>query len=521
MERNPNVWYNIGMDKDELIEIAERGEDSRHQFKVDIKSPDSLAAEIVALLNAAGGVVLIGVDDKGGLVGLDSAGVRRVNQMISNIGSQHIRNPVSLTTENIAIGDSRIVVAVHVDEGLDKPYFDKDGVIWLKEGADKRRVASKEEIRRLFESSASIHADEQPTRAKLDQLDMLRFRSFFEKDYGMSLPSDEAELLRTVKNMNLATDDGHLNLAGLMMFGRHPEFLVPQFCVKAVRANGNDMAFTSFMDREDFKGTIPDLYAGAMSFVMRNMHKTQRAESVNMPGESEIPRVVFEELIVNALVHRNYFVDAPIRILIFDDRVEVVSPGSLPNHLTVEKMLAGNTNIRNPIIASYVARGMLPYWGLGSGIRRVKSAWSQIQFIDDKDGVQFRVVVYKASHAQNPAGVSSGVINEAINSESGGINSESGGINSESGGINSESGGIKFGSGGIRYDTEGQDEALLDIVSKHPGCKVDAIQSITGFAYRSIERSLARLVAEMKIEYRGSKKTGGYYLKERVNDQVS
>jgi len=391
------LWYNVrqAMNNEDLREIVVRGEDSRHQFKVDVTSPDSLAAEVVAFLNARGGVVLVGVDDKGDLIGLDADGVRRVNQMISSVGSQHIKNPVSLTTENVAVGARRVVIVLQVDEGRDKPYFDKNGVIWLKEGADKRRVVSKEEIRRLFESSASLHADEQTTKAGIEQLDLLRFRLFFEKAYGVPMPEEKAELLRVVTNMNLAAEDGHLNLAGLMMFGRHPEFLVPQFCVKAVRINGNDMSFTSFLDREDFAGTIPDMYAGAMAFVMRNMHKTQRAESVNMPGESEIPRVVFEEIIVNALVHRNYFVDAPVRILVFDDRVEVISPGSLPNHLTVEKILAGNTNIRNPVIASYVAKGLLPYWGLGSGMRRVQSAWNNIQFIDDKAGVQFRVVIHR------------------------------------------------------------------------------------------------------------------------------
>jgi ATP-dependent DNA helicase RecG len=427
--------------------------------------------------------------------------------MISNVGSQHVKNPVSLTTENIAIGNSRVVIALHVDEGRDKPYFGKDGVIWLKEGADKRRVASKEEIRRLFESSASLHADEQPTRAKLDQLDMLRFRSFFEKDYGLPLPTDAAELLRTVTNMNLATDDGHLNLAGLMMFGRHPEFLVPQFSVKAVRVNGNDMAFTSYLDREDFAGTIPDMYAGAMSFVMRNMHKTQRAESVNMPGESEIPRVVFEEIIVNALVHRNYFVDAPIRILIFDDRVEIVSPGSLPNHLTVEKMLSGNTNIRNPIIASYVARGLLPYWGLGSGIRRVKSAWSKIQFIDDKDGVQFRVVVHKASSEQNPVGVSNGGINETINGDDG--------IKAVDEGIKPGEGGIKAANEGIKPGNEGMSEGLKSIVLSHPGIRVPQLATHLRRSRQTIERYVADLKRQGIIEYRGSKKTGGYYVKER------
>lgn len=377
----------------ELIANVQRGEDSRNQFKVDVTSPDALAAEVVAFLNADGGTIFIGVDDVGTLVGLDADGVRRINQMVSNVASQCIKNPVALVTENVVLENRRIVVALHVPCGMDKPYFDKSGVIWLKEGADKRKVASKEEIRRLFEASASLHADEQPTRAGLEELDLLRFRPFFEKIYNAPFPVYGGELLRIVRNMNLATDDGKLNLAGLMMFGLHPDFIVPQFCIKAVRINGTDMSFTSFQDSETFSGTISEMYDGAMAFVMRNMRKVQKSESVNLPGESEIPRTVFEEIIVNALVHRNYYIDAPIRILMFDNRVEVISPGSLPNHLTVEKILAGNTNIRNPIIASFVARGLLPYWGLGSGIRRAKTAWNGIEFVDDRSCVQFKVVI--------------------------------------------------------------------------------------------------------------------------------
>ena len=100
-----------------------------------------------------------------------------------------------------------------------------------------------------------------------------------------------------------------------------------------------------------------------------------------------------------------------------------------------------------------------------------------------------------------------------------GVNTPSWGVNTppntvESGGINQESGGIKSESGGIKYDTESQDKTLLDVVAKHPGSKVDAIQSMTGFSYRSIERSLARLIESKKIEYRGSKKIGGYYILE-------
>jgi ATP-dependent DNA helicase RecG len=76
-------------------------------------------------------------------------------------------------------------------------------------------------------------------------------------------------------------------------------------------------------------------------------------------------------LLVNALVHRDYFIQAPVRLFMLDNRAEIISPGNLPNHLTVEKIRAGNSVIRNPVLASYAAKGVLPYRGLGTGIRRV------------------------------------------------------------------------------------------------------------------------------------------------------
>ena len=115
----------------------------------------------------------------------------------------------------------------------------------------------------------------------------------------------------------------------------------------------------------------------------------------NAPGIPEISPVVFEELLVNALVHRDYLISAPIRLFIFDNRIEIMSPGHLPNNLTVAKIRAGNSNIRNPILVSYIAKGMLPYRGLGSGIKRALEDWAHIDFTDDREGCLFTVTVYR------------------------------------------------------------------------------------------------------------------------------
>ena len=105
---------------------------------------------------------------------------------------------------------------------------------------------------------------------------------------------------------------------------------------------------------------------------------------------------------MNALIHRDYFVSAPIRLFVFPDRIEVISPGHLPNNLTIEKIKAGNSNIRNPTLASFVAKGLLPYRGLGSGIKRALEEWPEIDFIEDREGCLFTVKVHRKPGENSP-----------------------------------------------------------------------------------------------------------------------
>jgi ATP-dependent DNA helicase RecG len=140
---------------------------------------------------------------------------------------------------------------------------------------------------------------------------------------------------------------------------------------------------------------LQKVFDDSLAFVLRNLHKVQAGRGVNAPGEPEIPPAVFEELLVNALMHRDYLVSASIRLFIFDNRIDIVSPGHLPNNLTVEKIRLGNSIIRNPILVSYASKGILPYRGLGSGIKRALEAWPQIEFFDDRDGCLFTATVHR------------------------------------------------------------------------------------------------------------------------------
>jgi hypothetical protein len=146
----------------------------------------------------------------------------------------------------------------------------------------------------------------------------------------------------------------------------------------------------------------------AMAALGEDSHRQFKADVTNALGVPEIPPVVFEELLVNALIHRDYLVSAPIRLFIFDNRIEIISPGHLPDNLTVEKIRAGNSNIRNPILVSHIAKGILPFRGLASGIQRALEAWPKIELSDDREGCLFTARIFRTAMPGLPPGLGKG-----------------------------------------------------------------------------------------------------------------
>lgn len=175
---------------------------------------------------------------------------------------------------------------------------------------------------------------------------------------------------------------------------REPQIFLPTFHVKAVCYAGSDIHATSYLDNADILGRLETQFENALGFLLRNLRREQEGQGVNSLGQIEIPRIVLEELLVNALMHRDYFISAPIRIFVFGNRVEIVSPGHLPNNLTIANIQSGNSNIRNPTLSSYATK-ILPYRGLGTGIRRSLREYPAIEFVDDREGNQFRAVIMR------------------------------------------------------------------------------------------------------------------------------
>jgi ATP-dependent DNA helicase RecG len=354
---------------------------------------DALAAEIVAFCNTAGGRIFIGVNDDSSVRGLSGADVGRLNQLIANAASQVVRPAVNPLTENVPHPNGTVMV-VSIPEGVNKPYMDKNGTIWVKNGSDKRRATSREELQRLFQQAGLVHADETPVAGlSAGDVDMPYFEGFFEQQFGEPLAQHRQPLPQLLRNMNLM-NQGQLNVAGSLLFARAPQYALPAFIVKAVAFVGTQIEDEHYIDSRDITGRLADVFQQTLGFIVANTRASQGDQAFNSQGLPEIPRIVWEELVANALIHRDYFISAPVRVLIFADRVEIISPGHLPNNLTIENVKAGNSNMRNPILASFAAK-LLPYRGLGSGLLRVIRAWPKTELIDDRAGNLFRAIVVR------------------------------------------------------------------------------------------------------------------------------
>ncbi len=380
------------MDANELQLLIAGGENSFVQFKENVTNVLGIAQEMVAFSNSRGGKIIIGINDKTGeVVGLSFADLQRINSLLSTAANEHVKSAIVITTETIDIEGKKVIV-VYVSEGIDKPYMDKDGLIFIKNGSDKRKVTSKEELSRLLQSSSNVYADQVLLQdSSLKDLDWGLFREFYEKKYKEEI--DREELAVKLESLSLGKN-GKLNLAGNLLFGKNPQRLSPDCYITAIWFQGSDLAGTKYNSSENIEGDLARVYKDAQRFIISCLRKVQNGKDFNSLGDLEVPEIVINELLINALIHRDYFVHDSIKVFVFDNRIEIKSPGQLPNSLTTDQIQTGISRRRNHILAAY-AFDVLPYRGAGSGILRALQAWPHIEFQNFPETAQFNAIIYR------------------------------------------------------------------------------------------------------------------------------
>lgn len=383
------------MEEFELRSQILLGEDSTRQFKREPSADAKMAGEIVAFANSSGGRIFVGVEKGGDIHGMSGTEAEKVGEDIAKIAWDSVRPPFSILTKAVATSDG-IVVVVEIPNGASKPYCDNKGVYWVKNGPDKRRVQSPEELARLFQLGKKLYAENQPVAVStLEDFDRDHFTRFYEAKYSESAPDpgiDSGVYLRTLENLELVAGN-RVTVAGLLLFGKRLPVLLPEMKIDAVWFKGAERSSDEWWDQRIITGTLPEQYDGGMSFLKRWNSRVQGEGSFNQAGRQEVPETVFEELLINALIHRDYFIKDSIKVFIFDDRIEIRSPGKLPNSLTVEQIRRGLRRSRNVLLASF-APDLLNYRGIGSGVLRALKSWPSISWFNDTDGEEVVATIH-------------------------------------------------------------------------------------------------------------------------------
>nr|VFJ58634.1 MAG: ATP-dependent DNA helicase RecG [Candidatus Kentron sp. FM]VFJ59587.1 MAG: ATP-dependent DNA helicase RecG [Candidatus Kentron sp. FM]VFK12852.1 MAG: ATP-dependent DNA helicase RecG [Candidatus Kentron sp. FM] len=385
------------MHPDLIRQLIAQGENNRLEFKSAQARPEAIAREIVAFANTLGGTLLLGVADDGAIMGVESEGVtgRHVEERLANILRHNIVPALGVEVSPVEMA-GKTLLAIAVPKGRDKPYQTIDGKYWIRAGSTNR-MATKEELSRLFQQAGLVHFDISPvvdTGVKDLDLDAIGnyYRTYYDIDFAAL---EEAERLNILDNADILIEhegERTVSVGGMLLFGRQPQRRLPQSAVSFALFRG-DMLTDELLDKKELTGTLPTLIDNTVALiklfipVASSTEGTRRVETVPIPGK------VLREAVVNALAHRDYSIGhRKTMVQLFDNRLEITSPGGLPNTLTVDKIRHGNSAPRNIFLVKYLDN--LRYFdGLGRGIPMMCKAMGE-RIVLEEIGQLFRVTLY-------------------------------------------------------------------------------------------------------------------------------
>jgi ATP-dependent DNA helicase RecG len=370
------------MTKTELLELIKNGENSGVEFKRDTIDNRALAKELVAFANFQGGRVLLGVDD-GSVVGVTRPDLE---EWVMTTCRDKIRPELIPYFETIReVEPGRDVAAVQVERGwtVHHVWHANHRTYYIRVGTQSRE-ASWDELERLSQRRGALRPEIRPVSgSSLHDLDRRRLREYFTRIRQQSVPddADSAAWTQLLCNTEVLVEENHAapaTVAGLLLFGTNVNRFLPQAGIDAAAYPGSEKDYAA-IERAQLRGPITPLGAGrrmvesglveqAVAFVRRNTKVTAKLRGgARRQQRYAYPEEAVKETIVNALVHRDYLLSATdIELSTYEDRLEVISPGRLPNGITPERMRTGCRAARNQLLKDVMRDyGYLEHMGMG------------------------------------------------------------------------------------------------------------------------------------------------------------
>jgi ATP-dependent DNA helicase RecG len=375
----------------DLLDLLTRPEGKTLEFKRDLSSPRGVLKSVVAFANTAGGVLLIGVDD----------GTRNVRGVAEPLDlEERLANLISDQVVPRLVPELEIVpwrgvhvVAVRIFPSPTRPhYLERDGLtsgVYVRVGSTNRRADPEliDEMRRYARGEAY---DEQPV-PELDS-EAVDFRAASESFAPVrTLRRADLETLRLVTIHQGRTVP---TVGGILLFGRDRERLFPDAWIQVGRFHGTDKS--RIIDHAEIRTHLVRAVEDAIAFIHKHSLRGAEIGPMHRTDVWSVPPVALREAVINAVAHTDYRQrGAPIRIAIFDDRLEVESPGLLPFGLTVDDLHRGVSKLRNRVIGRvFHSLGLIEQWG--SGIQRMTNACRDVGLappVLEEIGIRFRVTL--------------------------------------------------------------------------------------------------------------------------------
>ena len=360
------------MIRTELAELIRNGENSGVEFKRDDVRPESMAKEIAALLNLEGGHILLGVEDNATVTGL-TRDPEQAEEWVMTLCRDHVQPAIIPYWETVSWEEAKTIGIITLPaDSPDKPYKAKRGGAWLTfvRIGTTSRDATREQEARLYQASGLMQYDLKPVSGTtLEDLDRRRLENYFRDVRQQDCPraEDEEGWRRLLLNTDLMVEDRHraIPTAGaVLLFGRRPNRLLPQAGITATAYPGMEKDYAT-RERAVVRGPVVPLWSAtgemlenglieqAMDFVRRNtaVEAWIGEGGTRQDRWKDYPLEAVRETVVNAVAHRDYTIAVTdIEISLYSNRLEVISPGRLPNTVTVEKMRYGYRATRNELI---------------------------------------------------------------------------------------------------------------------------------------------------------------------------
>ena len=377
------------------------GESKNVEYKVTLPDKSEKCMKtIVAFANTQGGKLIVGIDDKTHeIVGVENEILFQVMDGIANAVSDSCMPQIIPDIEPQTV-DGKTVIVVSVEAGKNRPYYlkskGKENGTYIRVAGTSRQ-AFPEKIRELEMEGARISWDEltcvgysvsDEATERLCQ-DIENFR----KKAGMTEHSVKKEQLINWKILKQSEGQVMATNAYALLTSDYFPFSKTQCAV----FKGTDRAV--FLDKREFTGPIYAQIESAVDFVLRNIRLGARIDGLVRKEKYELPLEAIREMIINAHCHRNLLDESCIQVAVYDDRLEVTSPGGLYNGLTYEEVMNGHSKIRNKAIANIFSQmGLVEAWG--SGIKRILNAAKEYGLLEPKfqefDNM-FRVELFRSS----------------------------------------------------------------------------------------------------------------------------